>query len=110
MMRVSLAIVQHLGEVSYFRLTKLAYLVDFWSLRSLGRQLTGEVFLRKADGPWSPALPQATRDMSGHELAVRRLNGITTVFQLGEQHRFEPELSSEEAGAVAEVVRKYGHL
>ncbi|MCW4053138.1 MAG: hypothetical protein NWE78_08030, partial [Candidatus Bathyarchaeota archaeon] len=66
--RVMFTVVEAIGQVSYFKLTKLLYLIDLRALQELGRALTGEIYLRQKEGPWPPALPKSIKPMEGREI------------------------------------------
>jgi uracil-DNA glycosylase family 4 len=49
-------ILLELHNISFFKLTKLLYLVDLEALRSIGNTLSGTIYLRQQEGPWIPDL------------------------------------------------------
>jgi len=51
-----LYILQYYKRLSYFKLTKLLYLVDCHYILKMGDSFTREIYLRQKDGPWPPAL------------------------------------------------------
>ncbi|MBA7555407.1 hypothetical protein ES705_48069 [subsurface metagenome] len=50
------SIITKFEEITYFKLTKLLYLMDYQSIQVYGKSVTGEVYLREKDGPWLPNL------------------------------------------------------
>jgi uracil-DNA glycosylase family 4 len=54
--KLALLIIKSLGRISYFKLTKLLYLIDLYAIDILGESITGELYLRQPEGPWPPAL------------------------------------------------------
>ena len=63
-------IVQNLGKSTYFRLTKLLYLIDLTAIERLGRSITGEVYLRQPDGPWPPAMQKLLPALKQREVLL----------------------------------------
>lgn len=69
-------ILSRLGKISYFRLTKLLYLVDYYSIEKLGVSTTGEIYLRQLEGPWPPALKKLTSLPSSKFFIITNRNKI----------------------------------
>lgn len=74
--QIILAVVQALGDLTYFKLTKLMYPIDLFALRKFGSTLTGEVYLRQKDGPWPPRLWDAIGALDGWEIVRPRRRGL----------------------------------
>jgi uracil-DNA glycosylase family 4 len=109
MQQIVRAILELGGQMAYFKLTKLMYLVDLRCVEQLGCTFASEVYLRQVDGPWAPGLDKTLRSMDGHE--VRRfVKAKAALVALGPCPRFEVEIPGEVAAIVTEVVRKYGHM
>lgn len=68
-----------LNEVSYFKLIKLMYFIDLTALERLGHTLTGALYLRQQEGPWSPDLKKAIDEMSKYELELSNKNEMLSV-------------------------------
>lgn len=102
-------LVRTLGRITYFRLTKLLYLIDLAAIDVLGHTVTGEVYLRQPDGPWPPALQKRLPALDGMEIALSSRGGMAMVGP-GPCARFEPVLESGALEVIAEVVEKYGCL
>jgi uracil-DNA glycosylase family 4 len=66
--RLAYTIVESLGSISYFKLTKLLYLVDLNALERLGETLTGEIYIRQKEGPWPPKLREMIEPLEGREI------------------------------------------
>jgi uracil-DNA glycosylase family 4 len=97
------------GRMTYFKLTKLLYLVDLLSLRKLGRMVASDIYLRQVDGPWPPNLDKTLSAMQGYE--VRRfLARKTPMVAPGPSPRFEVQLNDGILEIIAEVYGKYGSL
>ncbi len=102
-------LVRTLGKITYFRLTKLLYLIDLTAIDVLGKTITGEVYLRQPDGPWPPALQKRLPALDGREIILSSRSGMQMV-EPGPCPRFEPALTDEALGIVAGVIEKYGNL
>lgn len=99
-----------LGErMTYFKLTKLLYLIDFYALRELGHTISSEIYLRQFDGPWPPAIKEVMKDMDGHEVR-RYISHQVPMVALGPSPRFKVQLDDEILKFVAEIWEKYGEL
>ena len=51
-----LIIVKELKTVSFFKMTKLLYLIDYNHYKEFGYSMSGSIYLRMQDGPWIPTL------------------------------------------------------
>jgi uracil-DNA glycosylase family 4 len=107
--RLVFAIVHSLGPVTYFKLTKLLYLVDLNALDRLGRSLTGEIYLRQEEGPWPPALPKMIEPLKGREISVS-YRGRVAVVEPGPSPRLDIDFGNEELEVIAAVLQRYGKL
>jgi uracil-DNA glycosylase family 4 len=107
--QVVLAIVQSAGDISYFKLTKLLYLIDLTALGRLGYSLTGELYLRQQEGPWPPHLPNAVSGMNGYEIR-QWFKGSLPMVGPGSRPRLDVALDDDALGIVAEVVSRYGKM
>jgi hypothetical protein len=102
-------LVRTLGKITYFRLTKLLYLIDLSAIDLLGHTITGEVYLRQPDGPWPPALKKRLPALDGMEVSLSSRGGIPMIAP-GPCPRFVPILENAALEVVADIVEKYGHL
>jgi len=102
-------LVQTLGRITYFRLTKLLYLIDLAAIDAYGRSITGEIYIRQPDGPWPPALKKELPSLDGMEVVVSYRRRVPMV-EPGPSRRFEPILDDQSLELVAEVIAKYGTL
>lgn len=107
--RLVLAIVESLGRLSYFKLTKLLYLIDLAAIERLGRTLTGEIYLRQQEGPWLPTLRDAISALQGREIITTSNRGVPFV-KIGPSPRFGAEFDESEMSIVREILQRYGRL
>ena len=97
------------GRMTYFKMTKLMYLVDLFALDTLGHTVTNNVYLRQVDGPWAPDLNKALDHMQGHEVRRFFVRKIPMVAP-GPSPRCDVQLDDDILGLVSEVFRKYGAM
>lgn len=107
--RVMFTVVEAIGQMSYFRLTKLLYLIDLCALQKLGRTLTGEIYLRQKEGPWPPALPKSIESMGGREVTGFFRRGKLFV-EKGPSPRIIINHTIEELSVIDSVLDRYGQL
>lgn len=107
MQQVARTIVDTLGTITYFKLTKLLYLVDLLALERLGHTVASDIYLRQADGPWPPNLDAQLKALAGHELRRYFARGLPMVAP-GPAPRCEVDLDDDILDLVAQVLRKYG--
>ena len=102
-------LVRTLGKITYFRLTKLLYLIDLAAIDALGHTITDEVYLRQPDGPWTPALQKRLPALNGTEV-ILSMRGRIPMIEPGPCPRFEPSLDEDALAIVADIIEKYGKL
>jgi len=106
---VAFSILQCLGKITYFKLTKLLYLCDLYALERFGHTLTGEIYLRQQEGPWPPALKKQIPLLDGREIISSYSRNIPMI-EIGPSPRFEISLNNETLEIIYEIAKKYGHL
>lgn len=102
-------ITQHLGKISYFKLGKLMYLVDYKSIETIGCSVTNSIYLRREDGPWSPDLQEMVRHLDKYEILMSYNRKIPFV-EPGPVDRFDIQISDEEFKIIYDVIEKYGSM
>jgi uracil-DNA glycosylase family 4 len=107
--RLAYTLVESLGRMSYFRLTKLLYLADVSALNTLGRTLTGEIYLRQREGPWPPALRRMIEPLEGREIEFS-YRGRTPTVEPGPSPRIEIDFGCKELEVIEQVLDRYGRL
>jgi len=107
--QIGRAILEMGGRMSFFKLTKLMYLIDLSAIRKLGHMVAGDVYLRQVDGPWLPKLRDALSAMQGYEVRQSFTRKIPMVAP-GPSPRSRIELDDDILEIVAEVFRTYGSL
>jgi uncharacterized phage-associated protein len=106
---VTRALLEMCGHMTYFKLTKLMYLVDLLALKRLGRTVGSEVYLRQVDGPWPPALDKALRAMEGFEVRRYFAHRIPMI-DIGPSPRSEIHSENDILEIVAEISHKYREM
>lgn len=100
-------IINALGKISYFKLTKLLYLVDLIAIKRLGRSITGEIYIRQPEGPWPPKLEKDISELNNMEVILSYYKRMTTV-EPGPSHRFCSNFDEESLEIIFDVISKYG--
>lgn len=91
--------------VSFFKLTKLLYLIDLKYLQQFGESISGGIYLRMQEGPWIPSLKNIVNDYN-HELF--ELNYVARKPILCSIDNFyETSLSEVESEFILDIVRTY---
>lgn len=57
-------IVSCFKEISFFKLTKLLYLIDYTCLKNVGNMMSSSIYLRMQEGPWIPYLKNVVQENS----------------------------------------------
>jgi len=97
------------GRMTYFKMTKLMYLIDLFSIKRFGHSLASNIYLRQVDGPWPPDLDKQLETMQNYE--VRRFFiGRIPMVAPGPSPRFKVELDDDILELVTEVFRTYGAM
>lgn len=102
-------IINALGKISYFKLTKLLYLVDLNSIKQLGRSITEEIYLRQEEGPWPPNLNKQIKELNHREILFNYHRKIPIV-EPGSAPRFQSKFDKDTLDVIFEVINKYGFM
>jgi len=97
------------GRMTYFKMTKLMYLVDLCSLERFGHPVASNIYLRQVDGPWPPDLDKELEAMQSHEVRRFFTRWIPMVAP-GPSPRFEVQLDNDILEVISEVFRTYGAM
>jgi len=97
------------GQMTLFKLTKLLYLIDLFSLEKLGQMCVSDLYLRQVDGPWSPRLKDILSSMQGYEVRQFSSRQVPMVAP-GPSPRSEVQLSDAILNIITEVFHTYGSL
>ena len=107
--KLILAIVRSLGRMTYFKLTKLLYLVDLRALQQISCTLSDEIYLRQQEGPWPPALKKTMPYLQGQEVILSFRKQIP-IIEPGPSPSIEIDFDNEALEVLGEVLEQYGHL
>lgn len=108
--QVARYLLQLSGSMSYFKMTKLIYLIDLACLKKLGHTFASDIYLRQVDGPWSPDLDKALIAMNGHEVRRSYPKDNYPMVELGPSPRFEVSIEDTVLGIISDIYEKYGSL
>ena len=103
-----LYILLQLKNISFFKLTKLLYLVDLSFIEQHNTSISGCVYLRMQEGPWIPTLKNTTMELEKEYLKTYYINKKPYV-KLENQNIKEEQLSlsTEEKGMIICICQKY---
>jgi len=107
MQQVARVLLELGGQMTYFKMTKLMYLIDLFSLKKLGRTFASDIYLRQVEGPWPPGLDKSLRAMQDYEVRRFFAHRIPMVAP-GLSPRFEVQLGDDILEIVSDVFRTYG--
>lgn len=102
------SVISSLKEMPYFKLIKLLYFIDLTALERLGQSLTGALYLRQQEGPWSPDLKKAISGMNGYE--IQYINKKIPFVRIGNSPRVEPDIDETYQQIINDVIEKYGNM
>lgn len=109
MQQVARVLLELGGRMTYFKMTKLMYLIDLFSLEKFGHTVASNIYLRQVEGPWPPDLDKALQAMQGHEV-LRSFTRRIPVIACGPSPRFEVQLGDDVLNVISDVFRVYGAM
>jgi uracil-DNA glycosylase family 4 len=109
MQHVARVLLELSGRMTYFKLTKLMYLVDLISLEKHGHTIASDIYLRQVEGPWPPDLDKMLQAMQGHEV-LRSFSRRIPVVAIGPSPRFQVQLDDDVLGVISDVYVTYGSM
>jgi hypothetical protein len=109
MQRVAAYMVQRLRAVSWFKLSKLLYLVDYASLQARGSPVTEGFYINQKSGPWATTFGRRVSELLQVGVLVRSSGGRSLS---ASKALTDPSalLSPEDTCLVDSIVERYGHL
>jgi len=109
MQQVACALLDLGGQMTYFKMTKLMYLIDLFGLERFGHPIASNLYLRQIDGPWPPDLDKELKAMQNFEVRrffTRRISMIAP----GPSRRFEVKLNNDILDVISTVIKTYGAM
>lgn len=100
-------ILSEIEHVSFFKLTKLLYLIDLKSIQHLGYSITSSTYLRAQEGPWIPSLAKEIKELNRQDV-ITSLQHKPSKICLGPSRRTITHLSTRELEVIVEVLNTYG--
>lgn len=107
--KVVFTILEHLTQLTLFKLNKLLYLLDYQSIKVYGYSITKEVYLRELNGPWLPNLTKALEKYEESQIEIFFKSRIPIV-RLRDIPKVDVKLSKEEHDLLESVIAKYAGL
>jgi uracil-DNA glycosylase family 4 len=100
-----LLILDYYKNISYFKLTKLLYLVDLYYITNKGYSFTNEIYLRQKDGPWPPALNKKIKYLEDKGIISQKyLSHYLTIFYNG---GIEFDVNENDKKEIINIIDKY---
>lgn len=99
-------ILDELGNLSFFKMTKLLYLTDFCYYEKNGHTISGGIYLRMQEGPWIPYLKDISKAYDGKLFYTRFINKKPFLF-LCKSNYLPQNLDPEEISFIKEICQKY---
>ncbi len=109
MQQVARVLLELGGKMTYFKLTKLMYLIDLFSIEKFGHTIASNIYLRQQEGPWPPDLDKELQAMQGHEI-IRIFTRSVPVVSLGPAPRFKIRLDDDILDVISNVLKIYGSM
>jgi uracil-DNA glycosylase family 4 len=98
-------ILNELKTVSFFKLTKLLYLIDYGHYKDFGTSISGSVYLRMQEGPWIPSLRNISKECGGR-LFKNTFHGKKPVLSYM-QNNHTSQLTDEQRVYIKKIVQQY---
>ncbi len=109
MQQVARVLLELGGRMTYFKMTKLMYMIDLACLEKFGHTVVSPIYLRQVEGPWPPDLNKELEAMQGHE--VRRfISRKLPMVALGPSSRFKVQLEEDILEIILNVFNTYGSM
>ncbi len=109
MQQVARVLLELGGKMTYFKMTKLMYMIDLACFKKFGHTIASPIYLRQVEGPWPPDLDSALEVMQGHEVRrffARRIPMVAP----GPSPRLEIMLEDDILEIVSDVFHTYGSM
>jgi len=100
-------IVNELITVSYFKLTKLLYLIDYNHYKEFGSSISGGIYLRMQEGPWIPTLKNISKQYNKELFNVTYIKRKPILSHI--VNEYITGLSSEQIIYIHKIVQKYAN-
>ena len=99
------AIITELKTVSFFKLTKLLYLIDYNYYKEFGTSMSGNVYLRMQEGPWIPNLRNIAKEFDKKLFSTTFVKGKPVLSH--KENGYVNELTDEQQQYIKVIVKKY---
>ncbi len=109
MQQVARVLLELGGRMTYFKMTKLMYIIDLACIEKFGHTVASPIYLRQVEGPWPPDLDKALEAMQGYEVRrffARRIPMVAP----GPSSRFEIQLDDDILEVISDVFHTYGSM
>jgi uncharacterized phage-associated protein len=102
-----LLILEYYKNISYFKLTKLLYLIDLNFIIQKGQSITNSIYIRQKDGPWPPSLNTRIKSMLENGMISKKYTSkYLTIFYSGAV-QLQNNINENDKKDIIEILDKY---
>lgn len=101
--------IKKLDNISFFKATKLLYLLDYKSISSFGFSFSGATYLRQVEGPWLPKLKDIVNTLNGNQISLYFLKNKPFIKKLNTDIELL-EISTIQKQFLDDFLSEYGKL
>lgn len=99
------AIITELKTVSFFKLTKLLYLIDYNHYKEFDTSMSGDIYLRMQEGPWIPNLKNIAKEFDQKLFSTAFVKGKPILSY--KSNDYANSLTDEQRQYIKTIVAKY---
>jgi uracil-DNA glycosylase family 4 len=102
-----LLILENYKSISYFKLTKLLYLIDLNFIMKKRQSITNSIYIRQKDGPWPPSLNTRIKSMLDSGIISKKyVSKYLTIFYSG-TIQLPNNINENDKKDIMEILNKY---
>jgi len=103
-----ITIIKELKILSFYKLTKLLYLIDYNYFKDYGYSMSSNIYLRMQEGPWIPILKNIIKDHE-NELYIMSYNEKKQIIK-STSNKYKIKLPVEEELYIKKIISKYANF
>jgi len=105
LLNMTWVIVSELKTISFFKLTKLIYMIDYVHFKEFGTSLSGSIYLRMQDGPCVPTLKNIIKEHEG-KLFITAFNKKKPIISRISDN-YKSNLNEKQKKIIYNIINKY---
>jgi uncharacterized phage-associated protein len=102
-----LLILENYKEITYFKLTKLLYLIDLYFITQKGQSITGSIYIRQKDGPWPPSLNIRIKSMLEKKIISKKYISTHLVIFYSGSVQLPNNINEDNRKDIIEILERY---